>query len=129
MKKILFLALALFALSACKTSQTIKTVVGDVQTYVEKHCPVTAVINPITTDTLGFTFKCDSLWPTQAVQNSCGTANICVDVANGTISGNIACNSPVNVANILSALPLKSLPAGNQTKSKKLSGKASAGPK
>ncbi len=88
MKKSIFILIAIASavLSACTFTQHATKVVS----WVEKNCPKTEVQNPLTGE-INIHFECDSLWQTQRIQNKCEAANLCIDISNGKISGNVRC--------------------------------------
>jgi len=88
MKKIFLLtALAglVFAINGCSFVQKATQ-------YVEKHCPETKVTD--STGTTHIHYKCDSLWATSGITPTCSALSLCIDAANGTIYGDIACKTP-----------------------------------
>lgn len=85
MKKTILLAIIALTFSGC-------SFVYQAQSYIEKHCPKFSSTNPLT-GRLEIRYECDSLWPTAKIQQHCSDITLCVDAANGRISGWIDCDS------------------------------------
>lgn len=92
MKKIMFIAILLAALSSCNF-------VRQAQSYVQKHCPETQIADP-RTGNITIHYECDSLYPTDKL-DKCQRIDICFDARNGKIEGNVQCDSLIDIAAIL----------------------------
>jgi hypothetical protein len=86
MKNIVIIIAMALLLQSCSISQQATKVVS----WVEKHCPQTEIKNPLTGE-VNIHFECDSLWRTQRIKEKCDRANLCIDISNGKISGNVRC--------------------------------------
>lgn len=92
MKKVFAIALLITALAGCSFVQK-------AQNYVQQHCPETRIADP-STGNITIHYECDSLYPTDKL-DKCSKIDICFDARKGKISGNVQCDSLVDVAGIL----------------------------
>lgn len=86
------IAIGTFGVSSLTSCNFTKQAVS----YVQKHCPKTEVINPLTGN-LEIHYQCDSLWPTQKIQEKCNSIQLCIDAANGQISGTVQCPDLIQI--------------------------------
>lgn len=93
------LVLLMLGVSSCNFTK-------QAQTYLQKHCPKTTAVNPITGN-LEIHYECDSLWGNAKLKQSCSSINVCIDAVNGRITGDVKCDSLVNVPKLLGAAKAK----------------------
>ena len=83
------------ALSGC-------SFINQAQSYVQKHCPETKITDPLS-GSVKIHYECDSLYKTDKL-DKCSKISICFDAKKGKVSGDVVCDSLVDIAGILKSV-------------------------
>lgn len=100
---VILLFVCLMTMQSCK----VQTAVSNLTAWGTKHCPHSTVENP-NTGNVETHINCDSVWKTKAIQAACKQIDLNIDVAHGSFSLIVECDS------VLKKLPalVKKAPSG-----------------